>query len=547
MQLQVPPAIAFVNTLNAPGTLSAPPGNSNVRPLSQPLVITPLTDDPGGLTLFKNKLPVGAVGVEIDGFGVLANGVPDAGIHRTDTGIVPGPSKQLVEEAAALACITGFEPPAIVKANKIVINGFRFPYVTAKKPTKFTPVSVATLAAEGKFEPYFDTTGTERDPNGKLAVPPYPPFTPATATAVTSSAVRATPVQEFPQQGFVGRFPPRDSPLGAITKADVLKMVQQAADQAFLTRAAIRNPKGVAAQVWITVVDLQGNICGLYRTNDATVFSFDLCVQKARTSAFFSTDNVGFSSRAIGFMSQTFYPPGVEAHPPGPMSGLFEQAGGDAGALGANPAGTDAANLTEISQLLTDNNTNTLVPIVLSAPPVPPNTLLQSAGFISRSAVQLLARRLPHIRDGRISPLQVSIYVDLSLRSTYDINNTGLKALRDGICIFPGGVPIYKNGVLVGGLGVSGDGVDQDDVIVYNGARGFQPPDGVRCDQADEAAVKTALLASIPKLKTEFPNLTNGNPNSPEVIDVVERRLNNGPILQGLRLPYIKIPRHTNR
>jgi hypothetical protein len=133
------------------------------------------------------------------------------------------------------------------------------------------------------------------------------------------------------------------------------------------------------------------------------------------------------------------------------------------------------------------------------------------------------------------------------LRSTYDINNTGLNVLRDGICIFPGGVPIYKNGILVGGLGVSGDGVDQDDVIVFNGARGFQPPDGVRCDQADESAVKTALMASIPKLKTEFPNLTNGDPSSPEVIDVVERRLNNGPILQGLRLPYIKIPRHTNR
>jgi uncharacterized protein GlcG (DUF336 family) len=296
--------------------------------------------------------------------------------------------------------------------------------------------------------------------------------------------------------------------------------------------------------VWITVVDLGGNICGVYRTNDATPFSFDLCVQKARTAAFFSTDKVGFSTRAIGFMSQTFYPPGVQAHPPGPISGLFEHAGGNAGGLNAFPTGTDAANLTQISQLLTDDNTNTLVPIVVGAPPAPPAAF---AAFVTLNAVQLLARRLPHIRDGRISPLQVSIFVDLSLRAAYGTGTVQPPTLKDGICIFPGGVPIYKNGLLAGGLGISGDGVDQDDVIAFLGANGFQPPDGVRSDQVGEAAVKAALQAAIPKLKIEFPNLTNGNPVSPEVIDVVERRLNNGPILQGLRLPYIKIPRSANR
>jgi uncharacterized protein GlcG (DUF336 family) len=37
--------------------------------------------------------------------------------------------------------------------------------------------------------------------------------------------------------------------------------------------------------------------------------------------------------------------------------------------------------------------------------------------------------------------------------------------------IFPGSVPLYKNGVLVGGIGVSGDGVDQDDLVSYMGRR----------------------------------------------------------------------------
>ena len=45
----------------------------------------------------------------------------------------------------------------------------------------------------------------------------------------------------------------------------------------------------------------------------------------------------------------------------------------------------------------------------------------------------------------------------------------GLRELRNGAQIFPGGVPIYRNGTLVGGIGVSGDGVDQDDVVAYLG------------------------------------------------------------------------------
>ena len=41
----------------------------------------------------------------------------------------------------------------------------------------------------------------------------------------------------------------------------------------------------------------------------------------------------------------------------------------------------------------------------------------------------------------------------------------GAEGLANGIQIFPGSVPIYRGDVLVGGIGVSGDGVDQDDMI----------------------------------------------------------------------------------
>jgi uncharacterized protein GlcG (DUF336 family) len=54
---------------------------------------------------------------------------------------------------------------------------------------------------------------------------------------------------------------------------------------------------------------------------------------------------------------------------------------------------------------------------------------------------------------------------------------------RSGIVFFPGSAGLYRNGVLVGGLGVSGDGVDQDDFVTSAGTKGFEAPAAVRADQ----------------------------------------------------------------
>ncbi len=43
------------------------------------------------------------------------------------------------------------------------------------------------------------------------------------------------------------------------------------------------------------------------------------------------------------------------------------------------------------------------------------------------------------------------------------------RVLANGLQIFPGSVPIYRGDTLVGGIGVSGDGVDQDDMISFLG------------------------------------------------------------------------------
>jgi uncharacterized protein GlcG (DUF336 family) len=53
-----------------------------------------------------------------------------------------------------------------------------------------------------------------------------------------------------------------------------------------------------------------------------------------------------------------------------------------------------------------------------------------------------------------------------------------------GVIEFPGGLPLYKGGQLVGAIGVSGDGVEQDENVAEAGARGFEPPDVIRIDRA---------------------------------------------------------------
>jgi len=54
---------------------------------------------------------------------------------------------------------------------------------------------------------------------------------------------------------------------------------------------------------------------------------------------------------------------------------------------------------------------------------------------------------------------------------------------QSGIVFFPGSVPLYRGGQLIGGLGISGDGVEQDDLVAAAGGTGFAPPLEIRADQ----------------------------------------------------------------
>ena len=91
----------------------------------------------------------------------------------------------------------------------------------------------------------------------------------------------------------------------------------------------------------------------------------------------------------------------------------------------------------------------------------------------------------PGIDDSPISP---GPFFNLYLNDTAHPCSQGLSSglpsgNNSGIVFFPGSAGLYRNGMLVGGLGVSGDGVDQDDFVTNAGTAGFEAPTAIRADQ----------------------------------------------------------------
>jgi uncharacterized protein GlcG (DUF336 family) len=86
------------------------------------------------------------------------------------------------------------------------------------------------------------------------------------------------------------------------------------------------------------------------------------------------------------------------------------------------------------------------------------------------------------------SPLNPGPFFNLYSNDTQNPCSQGLgsglaSGNNSGIVFFPGSAGLYKNGVLVAGLGVSGDGVDQDDFVTSAGTAGFEAPTNIRADQ----------------------------------------------------------------
>lgn len=88
-------------------------------------------------------------------------------------------------------------------------------------------------------------------------------------------------------------------------------------------------------------------------------------------------------------------------------------------------------------------------------------------------------------------------YRDIFLNDSLNPCSQGRQATnanQSGIVFFPGSSPLYKDGVLVGGLGVSGDGVEQDDFVTAGGAEGFSAPAQIRSDEFTILGVRMPFL-----------------------------------------------------
>ena len=93
---------------------------------------------------------------------------------------------------------------------------------------------------------------------------------------------------------------------------------------------------------------------------------------------------------------------------------------------------------------------------------------------------------------------------------------------------------VYKNGVLIGGIGVSGDGVDQDDFVASAGAALFPPPAGRKADELSEADALAELNARLDEIIAAAVD--------PAIADAAtlskQRLASTG--LQGIRMPFVK-------
>jgi uncharacterized protein GlcG (DUF336 family) len=282
------------------------------------------------------------------------------------------------------------------------------------------------------------------------------------------------------QQGN-NRFPFSSSLTpGGLTAPEVQTILTQGIQTAYSLRAAIREPQESFVQVNVFVVDVDGSVLGYLGTPDAPVFGFDVSAQKARAAAFFSGRNAGsdlrtarttttvplgsfvdraqqdgiafdgsiaFSNRAVGFIHRPFFPDGIDGTPPGPLS----------------------TGLPEWSVF---------------------NVGLQLA---------IVQDALFTILTGGQVPLSPSGQPKCSAENIIGIQN--------GTQIFAGSVPLYKNGQLVGGVGVSGDGIDQDDNVAFGASQGFEAPEAIRSDQVEipTGDSETRLpFIKLPRNPTDF-------------------------------------------
>jgi len=96
----------------------------------------------------------------------------------------------------------------------------------------------------------------------------------------------------------------------------------------------------------------------------------------------------------------------------------------------------------------------------------------------------------PGIDGSNAGPFFNLYTMDLANPCTQGFQSGAANSNKSGIVFFAGSAGLFRNGALAGGLGVSGDGVDQDDYVTSGGTKGFEAPTNVRADQITDQGVR---------------------------------------------------------
>jgi uncharacterized protein GlcG (DUF336 family) len=388
-----------------------------------------LSADPGGLPLYKGGTVVGGIGVIADGLYSL-----DLDIFNVDSS---------VDELIAVAGARGFDAPTNRRADHITADGRTLRYVDSESIAT-NPASASFAAASG-LGAFVDVTGYYAAAGGAL---------PGTAFGTPGSGFRAdAATAEFAGLGAyvlvdaanANRFPPIAGTDGLLTQPEVARILAEALRVANRARAQIRQPLGSAAQVNVSVVDTNGAVLGFVSTPDAPVFGADVSLQKARTALLFSQP-----SAAADLSSQ------------GPANYLD----GSSSSIAAYVAATQA--FLGDPSALTGAKAFSVRAIGNLARPFYPDG-------INGNGPGPLSKPFPAwspFTDGLQLDLDYNRFVAQIVAPTATApagGCTGLPQALNGLQIFPGGMPIYRGAQLVGAIGVSGDGVDQDDLVAFLG------------------------------------------------------------------------------
>jgi uncharacterized protein GlcG (DUF336 family) len=398
-----------------------------------------LSADAGGLPLYKNGVLVGGIGIMGDG------------IYGFDPNVID--IDQEDEEFIALAGTRNFEASDAIKADRITVDG---------SSLRYSDATAAGLKATGPAPTFASINGSAGFLSGLPGYSAGGAVLAGTPYGSEASGVRAATAAEFSNRdAFIltngsgaNRFPIRGGTDGAAVSQPLSAAESRALlEEAFLimtrARAQIRQPLDSRAQVTISVVDTFGSVLGIVRAPDAPVFGIDVSLQKARTVAFFSnaraaaelaandtaqvrnrlvlakaffndpnifTGQTAWSNRAIGNISRPYFPDGEIGRAPGAFSPKIES---------FNPFHTGLQ-----SELIEGN-------------------IVAHVAFLLTFGVQpdtpARCTRSPDVIPGQ-------------------------NRLQNGIQIFPGAVPVYRGSTLIGAIGISGDGIDQDDMIAFLGA-----------------------------------------------------------------------------